>query len=164
MHRFIHDGAGKYQVTGPVTRHQIITQAKTLLREALKQPESTEFTTPQAVRAYLQLMLANKEREAFACLFLDNRHRLIKYEELFYGTIDGATVHPREVVKQALRLNAAATIIAHNHPSGITEPSQADIQLTTRLKDALALVDVRLLDHFVVGVDEPVSFAERGLL
>ena len=97
-------------------------------------------------------------------MFLDNRHRLIAYEELFHGTIDGASVHPREVVKSALRYNAAAVILAHNHPSGVAEPSQADQRITKRLQDALTLVDIRVLDHFVVGDGEPVSFAERGLI
>ena len=100
----------------------------------------------------------------FACLFLDNRHRVIKYEELFRGTIDGASVHPREVVKRALHHNSAAVILAHNHPSGVAEPSLADEAITRRLKDALSLVDVRVLDHFVVAAGESVSFAERGLL
>ncbi len=97
-------------------------------------------------------------------MFLDNQHRLLAYEELFYGTIDGASVYPREVVKRALALNAAALILAHNHPSGIAEPSQADQRITVRLQQALALVDVRVPDHLVVGDAEIVSFAERGML
>ena len=95
---------------------------------------------------------------------MDNRHRLIKYEELFFGTIDGASVHPREVVKHALKHNAAAVIFAHNHPSGVAEPSQADQRITDRLKSALLLVDVRVLDHMIVGDREVLSFAEKGLL
>jgi DNA repair protein RadC len=109
------------------------------------------------------LQLRDRPYEVFACLFLDTRHRVIAFEELFRGTIDGASVHPRELVRRALEHNAAAVILAHNHPSGVAEPSAADRQITTRLKDALALVDVRVLDHCVVG-DEIVSFAERGLL
>jgi len=97
-------------------------------------------------------------------MYLDNQHRLIKYEELFFGTIDGASVHPREVVKHALKYNAAAVIFAHNHPSGVAEPSQADQRITDRLKSALLLVDVRVLDHMIVGDKEVLSFAERGLL
>jgi DNA repair protein RadC len=97
------------------------------------------------------------------CLFLDNRNRVITFEKMFYGTIDGASVYPREVVRMALKTNAAAVIFAHNHPSGVAEPSQADEQITQRLKEALALVDIRVLDHLIVG-DEVVSFAERGLL
>ena len=106
--------------------------------------------------------LAGLEREVFAAVFLDTRHRLIEYVELFQGTIDGAEVHPREVVRQALRCNAAAVIVAHNHPSGTTDPSAADRAVTTRLKQALALVDVRLLDHIVVGAVEPRSMAAAG--
>jgi DNA repair protein RadC len=100
----------------------------------------------------------------FACLFLDNRHRLIEYEELFRGTIDGASVHPREVVRRALRANAAAVIFAHNHPSGVAEPSQSDLRITQRLKDALSLVEVRVLDHVIIGDGQGTSLAERGLI
>ena len=102
--------------------------------------------------------------EVFACLFLDNKHRVIQYEELFQGTIDSSAVHPRQVVKRALHHNAAALIIAHNHPSGVAEPSRADEAITLRLKEALALIDVRLLDHDVVGDGQTVSLAERGVL
>ena len=100
----------------------------------------------------------------FACLFLDNQHRVILLEELFRGTIDGASVYPREVVKQALYHNAAAVIFAHNHPSGISEPSQADKHITEKLKQALSLFDIRVLDHFIIGDGQPYSFAEHGLL
>jgi DNA repair protein RadC len=100
--------------------------------------------------------------EVFACIYLDNQHRVLAFDELFRGTIDGASVYPREVVKAALKRNAAALILAHNHPSGVAEPSAADRQLTRRLKDALALVDIRVLDHVVVGDGETVSLAERG--
>ena len=119
--------------------------------------------SPSETRQYLTAQLGNYPHEVFACLFLDNRNRIISFEKMFHGTIDGASVHPREVVKLALRKNAAAIIFAHNHPSGVAEPSQADEQITQRLKEALSLVDIRVLDHFVVG-DEIVSFAERGLL
>ena len=119
---------------------------------------------PSDTRNFLKARLRGYPYEVFSCLFLDNRHRVIEYEELFRGTIDGASVHPREVVRRAMHHNAAALIIAHNHPSGIAEPSQADARITRRLKEALALVDVRLLDHFVIGDGEPTSFAERGLL
>lgn len=115
-------------------------------------------------RRLLSARLRHHPQEVFAALFLDNRHRLIAYEELFRGSVAGASVHPREVVRRCLHFNAAAVIFAHNHPSGVAEPSRADREITERLKDALALVDVRLLDHFVVGDGEPVSFAERGLL
>lgn len=120
--------------------------------------------SPGAVRRYLASRLRHEPREVFACLFLDNRHRVIRFEELFFGTIDAASVYPREVVKRALALNAAALILAHNHPSGVAEPSLADQQITRRLIDALALVEVRVLDHMVVGDGEVVSFAERGLI
>jgi DNA repair protein RadC len=122
------------------------------------------LTSPDAVRRYLSIRLRDHNQEVFACLFLDNRHRIIAFEELFYGTIDGATVHPREVVKRALAHNAAALILAHNHPSGIAEPSRADQSITSRLSDALALVDVRVLDHIVVGDGPAVSLAERGMM
>ncbi|MEA3278467.1 MAG: DNA repair protein RadC [Pseudomonadota bacterium] len=122
------------------------------------------LTSPEATRAYLKSRLYGYPHEVFACLFLDNRHRVIQYEELFRGTIDGASVHPREVVRRALQLNAAAVIFAHNHPSGVAEPSQADLRITQRLKDALDLVDVRVLDHFIVGEGQGASLAERGLL
>lgn len=120
--------------------------------------------SPDVTRAYLRARLGRFDREVFACLFLDNQHRLIGYEELFFGTINSATVHPREVVKRLLMLNAAAVIFAHNHPSGVAEPSQADQRITNRLIAACDLVEVRVLDHMVVGSGEIVSFAERGLL
>jgi len=122
------------------------------------------FTAPDQVRAYLHASLRDRPAEVFCVMLLDNRHRLIRFEECFQGTIDGATVHPREIVRLTLRYNAAAVILAHNHPSGVAEPSRADIELTARLKEALALVDVRVLDHFVVGDGTPVSLSERGLL
>jgi len=122
------------------------------------------FTSPEHVRDYLQASLRDRQAEVFCVLFLDNRHRLICFEECFNGTIDGASVHPREIVRKAIHHNAAAVILAHNHPSGIAEPSQADIALTSRLKEALGLVDVRVLDHFIVGDDLPISFSERGLM
>ncbi|HIQ07366.1 MAG TPA: JAB domain-containing protein [Thiotrichaceae bacterium] len=122
-----------------------------------------ELTSIAMVKDYLKSKLRDYQYEVFACIFLDNRHRVIEYEELFMGTIDSASVYPREVVKKVLGYNAAAIIFAHNHPSGIAEPSESDREITGRLKQALALIDVRVLDHFVIG-DEVVSFAERGLL
>ncbi|MEH6387939.1 MULTISPECIES: DNA repair protein RadC [Pseudomonas] len=122
------------------------------------------LTSPGSVRRYLKSQLLGLPHEVFACLFLDNQHRVIAFEELFRGTLDSASVYPREVVKRALAHNAAALILTHNHPSGVSEPSQADLMLTRRLKESLALVDIRVLDHLVVGDGEPVSFAERGLL
>ncbi len=122
------------------------------------------LTSPAQTARFLQLRLRRREREVFAVIFLDSQHRVIEYEELFFGTIDGTSVHPREVVRAALRYNAAAIIAAHNHPSGVAEPSQADVRITERLRAALALVDVRLLDHLVVGDIEVASLAERGLI
>lgn len=122
------------------------------------------ISDPGMTRRYLKGKLRGYTREVFACMYLDNQHRLIRYEELFFGTIDGASVHPREVVKRVLKHNAAAVIFAHNHPSGVAEPSQADRRITDRLKSALLLVDVRVLDHMIVGDGEVLSFAERGLL
>lgn len=122
------------------------------------------LANPDSTRRFLQARLRGYPHEVFACLFLDNHHRVIEYEALFRGTIDGASVHPREVVKAALTHNAAAVILAHNHPSGVAEPSQADLQLTRRLREALGLVDIRVLDHLVIGDGAAVSFAERGLL
>jgi len=122
------------------------------------------FNSVDQVRQFLTAQLRHKTHEVFAVLFLDNQHRLLFYRELFQGTIDGASVYPREVVKQVLQVNAAAVIFAHNHPSGVAEPSQADRHITQQLRDALSLVDVRVLDHFVVGEGEVASFAERGWL
>ena len=120
--------------------------------------------SPQQTARYLQARLRDYPYEVFAVLFLDNRHRVIAFEELFRGTIDGASVHPREVVRRALALNAAAVILSHNHPSGVAEPSQADRRITERLRDALLLVYVRVLDHLIIGDGECCSFAERGLI
>jgi DNA repair protein RadC len=122
------------------------------------------LTSPKAAREFLIARLRDRDHEVFCCLFLDTRHRLLSFDELFRGTVDGASVHPREVVKQALARNAAAVILAHNHPSGIAEPSQADEIITVRLRDALALVDIRVLDHLIVGDGTCASLAERGLL
>ncbi len=124
---------------------------------------SNALTSPGHTRNYLSAQLRNRQQEVFACLFLDNRHRVLAYEELFYGTVDSASVHPREVVRRCIAHNAAAVILAHNHPSGIAEPSRADEQITEQLRQALELVDVRLLDHMIVGDGEVISLAERGL-
>jgi DNA repair protein RadC len=122
------------------------------------------LTNPKSTRDYLTSQLRAYPHEVFACLFLDNRHHILSFDKMFNGTIDGASVYPREVVKRALSHNAAAVIFAHNHPSGIAEPSNADISLTRRLKTALELVDIRVLDHFIIGNQQAVSFAERGLI
>lgn len=143
-------------------KQSIVTLATKVL--AVKFRAGRVLSSPDETRAYLRLKLAGYRNEVFGCLFLDNRHRVIALRELFQGTIDGASVHPRVVVQQALEVNAAAMVFFHNHPSGIAEPSRADEMLTRRLSDALALVDVRVLDHFVVSGSESVSFAERGLI
>lgn len=122
------------------------------------------LTSPEATRSFLTLQLGTIEHEVFGVLFLDNRHRVIEYRELFQGTIDGASVHPREVVKAALKANAAAVILVHNHPSGNSEPSQADIRITARLKESLDLIDIRVLDHVIVAGSKQTSLAERGLV
>ena len=122
------------------------------------------FTSPAHTSRYVVARLRGRANEVFAAVFLDNRHRVIAFEELFQGTVDGASVHPRVVARRALAHNAAALVACHNHPSGVAEPSLADRAITGRLRDALALVDVRLIDHFVVGDGEVVSFAERGWL
>ncbi len=140
----------------------VLEMSRRYLEETLKRGDALESVAD--TRRYLTTQLRHQPHEVFACLFLDNRHRVISFEELFQGTIDGASVHPRQVVKRALYHNAAALILAHNHPSGIAEPSRADEQITLRLKEALSLIDVRVLDHFIIGDGEPVSFAERGLL
>ena len=131
---------------------------------ATKHRAGRPLSDPEATRNYLRLRLADYQNEVFGAVFLDTRHRIIAVRELFQGTIDGASVHPRVVVQQALATNAAASVLFHNHPSGVAEPSYADEAITRRLKDALALVDVRVLDHFVVSAGESVSFAQRGLL
>jgi len=132
------------------------------LTEALRSGPS--IASPRATRDFLMARLRDLEHEVFCCLYLDNRHRLIRFEELFRGTIDGASVHPREIVKQSLQWNCAAVIVAHNHPSGIAEPSQADELITQRVKQALGVVDIRLLDHIIIGDGNCVSLAERGLI
>ena len=128
---------------------------------AAKYKREGTFTNPSNVKEFLKLKLGAHDREVFAVMFLDNQHQLISFEELFFGTIDAAAIYPREVVKAALNHNAAAVVFAHNHPSGIAEPSQADRRITQRLVDALKLVDIRVLDHIVVG-ENCVSFAEKG--
>jgi len=139
----------------------VLEMAKRHLFEQLKRGDA--LCSPAQTRHFLSVQLADYPHEVFACLLLDNRNRVIAFEKMFYGTIDGASVYPREVVRLALKKNAAAVIFAHNHPSGVAEPSHADEQITQRLKKALALVDIRVLDHFIIG-DDVVSFAERGLL
>jgi len=136
--------------------------ARRCLAEDLKRGEP--LCSPEQTAAYLQAKLGSYPYEVFACVFLDNRHRVIAFEELFRGSIAGASVYPREVVRACLRHNAAAVILAHNHPSGAAEPSTSDVAITDELRRALRLIDVRVLDHFIVGAGTPVSMAARGLL
>jgi DNA repair protein RadC len=140
--------------------------AHELVHRQLKQTlqRGVSLTSPAMTMEYLQTVLRDRNREIFTCLFLDTRHRVISSENLFQGSIDGACVYPRVVAERALRLSAAAVIVAHNHPSGVSEPSLADQAITRRLKDALLLLEIRLLDHFVVGDGPPVSMASRGML
>jgi len=140
----------------------VMEMAQRALGETLRQGAALD--SPRAVRDFLRLRLQSQAREVFVGVFLDAQHRVIAVEDLFSGTLMQTSVYPREVVKSALKHNAAAMIFAHNHPSGVAEPSRADELLTASLKRALALVDVNVLDHFVVGADSTVSFAERGLL
>ncbi|MDH2434798.1 DNA repair protein RadC [Pokkaliibacter sp. MBI-7] len=140
----------------------IIDQAKAILMGALREP-GTAIHEPDAARDYLRLQLAAREREVFAVLFLDTRHRVISYDELFFGSLGETRVYPREVIKLALQRNAAAVIFAHNHPSGDASPSDADIAITRRLKEALALVDICVLDHMVIGRESVTSMAELEL-
>ena len=127
-------------------------------------PSGETIRSPVDTEAFLQSQMRHLDHELFCCLFLDNRHRVLSFEALFRGTIDGTSVYPREVVKEALAVNAAAVILAHNHPSGVAEPSQADERITRRLKSALDLVDIRLLDHLIIGDGPATSLARRGLI
>jgi DNA repair protein RadC len=140
----------------------VLEMAKRHLAEELERGDA--LTNPQLTQRYLLSQLRDRSHEVFACLFLDNQHRVIRYQELFHGTLDGAAVYPREVVKQALSVSAAAVILAHNHPSGVAEPSRSDRAITDRLTEALGFMDIRVLDHLVVGDGYCVSFAERGWL
>lgn len=151
-----------YYFSGSVTADRVLEAAAEILAARSSKPTDS-FCNPTVTKAFAACKLQAYEREVFAVMLLDNQHRLIEFKELFFGTIDAASVYPREVVKAVLAVNAAAVIFAHNHPSGEPEPSQADRRITTRLIDALGLIDVRVLDHIVVG-DTCVSFAERGLL
>ncbi|GAA0788522.1 RadC family protein [Marinobacterium sediminicola] len=159
---FIREHDGTFRTKNTLTADQIIQAGRQLVIEQFRDKEHSALTSPNAVREYLGARLEGMEQEVFMVLFLDNRHRVITDEVLFYGTINAASVYPREVVKRALVHNAAALIVAHNHPSGDSSPSRADIQITQRLKDALALVDVRLLDHIIIGCGSSHSLAESG--
>lgn len=154
-----------YQITKPtiVDEDAIIEQAKLILEKRLTK-FGISFTSPEISTDYLILHLSNLESERFDVLFLNTQNQLIKHETMFTGTIDGSAVYPREVAKLALQLNAAAVIFAHNHPSGVPAPSQADKQITQKLKECLNVFDIRVLDHIIVGGMNTYSFAERGLI
>jgi DNA repair protein RadC len=151
----------KYITKEPMTAEQVLEKAAEILED--KYITGKAFTSSQATLDFLQFKLGKYDREVFAILVLNSQHQLIEYKELFFGTINAASVYPREVVKEVLHQNGTSVIFSHNHPSGELEPSQADIAITKRLKDALALIDVQVLDHIVVG-NGATSFAERGLL
>ncbi|MDI3270834.1 DNA repair protein RadC [Pseudomonas sp. AL03] len=156
------ESTGTYLVESPVTETDILLMARQLANLRLRRGRA--LTSPQEVSSHLQALLADYEHEVFAILMLDSQHRVLAFQELFRGTLDGASVYPREVVKIALKYNAAAMILVHNHPSGDPDPSQADRTLTKKLQDALNLVGVRTLDHIVVGHEGCVSLAEQGYL
>ena len=148
---------------GTVSEGEVLAKALEILKNRLRKPGEA-MTSPQSVKDYLTIKLAELEHEVFFTLWLDGQHRVIQFGSMFRGTMNQTSVYPREVVKEALRLNAGAVIFAHNHPSGMPEPSRADEMLTKTLQEALALVDVKVLDHIIVGGTTTVSFAERGLI
>ena len=159
MKLYIADPTGTFV---PAKDSQVIDAATQAVGRALRRGQT--FDSPAAARRYLPAMLGTREHEVFCLAHLDTRHRLVAFEELFRGTIDGASVYPREVLKSVLAHNSAAVVLVHNHPSGEGEPSSADELITRRLSETLALIDVRVLDHFIVAGDDVISFAERGLL
>ena len=156
------ESAATYAATTNVAEDAIIAQAMSILESRLR-TKTTAFTSPDQSKQFVRCKLQPLEHEVFSVLFLDNQNYLIEYTEMFRGTIDSASVYPREVAKAALELNAAAVIFAHNHPSGISVPSSADINITRKLKSALELFDIRVLDHIIIG-DTTYSFAESGLI
>jgi DNA repair protein RadC len=155
----VRDHDGSYR---PASADEVLRQARQMISRRVRR--GAAMSSPEAVKDYLRVRMAGLEHEVFTVLFLDAQNRLIEVKDMFRGTVTQTSVYPREVVKEALSLNAAAVILAHNHPSGLAEPSRADEFLTQTLKSALALVDVRVLDHLVVAAADTVSFAERGLI
>lgn len=151
-----------YVTYKPLTANEVLEAAAKIIEDKYRE-RLISFTSAKSVKQYLSYKLGQYDSEVFSVLFLDSQHQLIEYREMFFGTIDQASVYPREVAKQCLLNNAAAVIFAHNHPSGDTTPSQADIKITKRLTQALELLDVRVLDHIIVGL-KPTSFAEKGLI
>jgi len=156
-------GNNQFETAEPMSLDQLCLSMILLIEKRFQRHDGT-LISPSNTHNYLVAKLARSEREIFSCIYLDNQHRVIGYEELFYGTIDGASVYPREIVKAALKHNAAAVIFAHNHPSGITTPSQADKDITGKLIAALKTVDIRVLDHIIVGGSQTLSFSEKGLI
>ncbi|HXV11454.1 MAG TPA: DNA repair protein RadC [Burkholderiales bacterium] len=158
------DSLASYHVEKPA--NQRLLAAREFIKRSLAEGfrNGDALTSPQAVRDYLRISLMGRSYEVFMVLFLDAQHRLIEAEEMFRGTLTQTSVYPREVVKRSLYFNAAAVLFAHNHPSGVAQPSQSDELLTRSLRDALSLIEVRVLDHFVIGGNVVMSFAERGLL
>ncbi|MEQ5766566.1 DNA repair protein RadC [Halomonas sp. H33-56] len=152
--------AGTYDITAPITEAELVSIAQAFARRRLA--KGRRITQPALAFDYLQVLLQDYEHEVFSALFLDSQHRVICFEELFRGTIDSASVYPREVVKQALACNAAAVILVHNHPSGDPEPSDGDRRITLRLKEVMGLIEIRVIDHIVVGAEGFFSFAESG--
>jgi len=152
-----------YGTNSTASDDEVIAKALSIIKRRLRKPGEA-MTSPQSVKDYLTIKLAELEHEVFFTLWLDGQHRVIQFGSMFRGTMNQTSVYPREVVKEALRLNAGAVIFAHNHPSGMPEPSRADEMLTKTLQEALALVDVKVLDHIIVGGTDTVSFAERGLI
>jgi DNA repair protein RadC len=159
----LHIQQGQLTLSIPVDEEAVIASAQRILKQRFKRL-SQPLESPQALRTFLQMQFLPCEQEVFACLFLDSQHQLITMETMFYGSINQAKVYPREVVKAALKHNCAALVALHNHPSGHAEPSQADLSLTFRLHEALQMVEIELLDHFIVGADCMISLAERGHL
>ena len=159
---FIAEQQGVYSVKGTVTSEQILAMAQNLVEEDFERGAS--ITSTDDAKKHLQILMAPLKQEVFALLFMDAQHRIIRFEKLFFGTIRLVSVFPREVVRKAMEYNAACLIAVHNHPSGSPQPSKEDINMTVRLKDALALIDVNLLDHVVVGAEGTVSMAEDNLI
>lgn len=153
---------GRYCLSEPVSSQVIIELARDIVAESFHRPD--KFFGPECTRDFLTLQLAPEEREVFAVIFLDRQNQVLAFEKIFFGTVDTTTVHPREVLRRCMHHNAMAVVLAHNHPSGYPEPSKADIDITHRLQKVLSLVDVKILDHFVVGGTKLVSFSERGML
>ena len=153
---------GRFHKTKQLTPEIVLSMSARLIKEKLRRGGA--LTSPSATLEYLQCVLKRQEHEIFHVIFLDTRHRVIEAKDMFQGSIDGACVYPRVIAAECLKLGAAAIIVAHNHPSGISEPSMADQAITRRLKDALLLLEIRLLDHFVIGDGTPVSLASRGML